>query len=302
MDNISISMADDEKVSPNPDKAEVSVSHTAPVSYKTILKSPQSDFVIKLDNVSKLLSGKRVLDGVTLEVKRGEILTIIGGSGAGKSVTIKHIIGLLKPDQGRVFVLDKELTNADKDTIDKVREKIGYVFQNGALLNSLTVYENVALPLREHEKLTEDKIKQRVEDVLEDVGLREHMQKTPAELSGGMRKRASLARALVRHADVLLYDEPTTGLDPIRSNEINKLILSEKRRRGVTSVVVMHDMPSVWLISDRVALLRGGKIYAIGKPEEFKDSTDPIVKQFINGETEGPFYNDAIRNSGFNIK
>lgn len=295
-------MAEEEKVSPNPDKAEVSVWHTAPVSYKPLIKSPQSDFVIRLENVSKSLSGKRVLDGVTLEAKRGEILSIIGGSGAGKSVTLKHIVGLLKPDQGRVFVLDKEITNADKDTIDKVREKIGYVFQNGALLNSLTVFENVALPLREHEKMTEQQIKQRVEEVLDDVGLKEHMHKFPSELSGGMRKRASLARALVRHADILLYDEPTTGLDPIRSNEINKLILSEKSKRGVTSVVVMHDMPSVWMISDRVALLRGGKIYAIGKPEEFKNSQDPVIKQFINGETEGPFYDDSIQSSASNIK
>ncbi|HEX7899673.1 MAG TPA: ABC transporter ATP-binding protein [Planctomycetota bacterium] len=261
------------------------VSHDAPLSYAALVDRPAA---VALKDLSKSLGGKKILDGVTLDVHKGETLTIMGASGAGKSVTLKHIVGLMRPDRGHVLVEDIDVCHARGEELDAARRKIGFCFQGSALLNSMSVFENVALPLREHEKLSVAEIKKRVEEKLGLVGLKDAGQKATAELSGGMKKRVGLARAIIRDPEILLYDEPTAGLDPVMSSVINDLILETQKKLSVTSILVTHDMASAFKVSNRVAMLLKGKIHKIGSVEEFQKSDDPVIRQFIHGESEGP--------------
>jgi len=260
------------------------VAHPAPLSYRSMVPAP----AIELCELTKALSGRTVLDGVSLAILKGETMSVIGGSGAGKSVTLKHIVGLMKPDRGCVKVDGVDVTNTNHGSLEAARRKIGFCFQGSALLNSLSVYENVALPLREHERLGEDEIRGRVEEKLGLVGLAKEGHKIPAEISGGMKKRVGLARAIIRNPEIILYDEPTAGLDPVMGSTINDLILDMQKKLGVTSVLVTHDMSSAFRVSNRIAMLLKGRIVKLGTPAEFRASDDPLVKQFIYGESEGP--------------
>ena len=260
------------------------VAHPAPLSYRSMVPAP----AIELCELTKSLSGRTVLDGVTLSILKGETISVIGGSGAGKSVTLKHIVGLMKPDRGCVKVDGVDVTNTNHGSLENARRKIGFCFQGSALLNSLSVFENVALPLREHEKLGTEEIRRRVEEKLALVGLAKEGNKLPSEISGGMRKRVGLARAIIRNPEIILYDEPTAGLDPVMGTAINDLILDMQRKLAVTSVLVTHDMSSAFRVSNRIAMLVKGKIVKLGTPAEFRATDDPLVKQFIYGESEGP--------------
>lgn len=264
------------------------VEHPKPTNYAALV----TPAVIELCDVSKTLGGRKVLDGVSLAVLKGETMGIIGGSGAGKSVTLKHIVGLLRPDQGRVRVSGLDITATNNGVLHEARKKIGFLFQGAALLNSINVFENVALSLREHEKLTETEIRARVNEKLTLMGLADAGEKMPSDLSGGMKKRVGLARAIVRNPEIILYDEPTAGLDPVIGATINELILDMQKKLGVTSVIVTHDMTSAFRVSNRIAMLLKGKIVKIGTPGEFKASDDPVIKQFIYGESEGPLTKD----------
>ena len=244
--------------------------------------------MIRFVNVKKRLGTKQVLDGLDLEVREGETFVVIGRSGTGKSVTLKHIVGLMKPDSGEVYVYNEPVHAASPPALAAARRKIGFLFQNGALLNSLDVFENVALPLREHAGWDEKRIQKTVEEKLALVGLAGQDSVMPADLSGGMRKRVSLARAIVLAPRIVLYDEPTTGLDPIMSNVINQLVLDMKKKLGITSIVVTHDMGSAILIADRIGMLYRGRLLKPETPQEITQTTNPIVRQFIEGKTEGP--------------
>ena len=244
--------------------------------------------MIELKQVHKTLSGRKILDGLDLSVSAGETLVILGRSGIGKSVTLRHIVGLMKPDEGRVTVLGNDVNELEGKPLLAHRRRIGYLFQDGALLNWMNLAENVALPLTEHEKLPKNEIEERVEEVLELVELENHMQKLPSEISGGMRKRAGLARALVNRPEIVLYDEPTSGLDPISSSLINRLVNDLKEQMKIAQVVVTHDMSSAYTIGDRLAMLHNGRIRSVGTPEEIQSSSDPAVQQFIHGKIQGP--------------
>ena len=254
------------------------------VSYRTML----SESAIELCDLTKSLGSRKVLDGVNLSILKGETMSVIGGSGAGKSVTLKHIVGLMQPDRGCIKVQGVDITNTNHGSLEAARRKIGFCFQGSALLNSLSVFENVALPLREHETLDDGEIRRRVEEKLALVGLSDAGQKLPSEISGGMKKRVGLARAIIRNPEIILYDEPTAGLDPVMGTAINDLILGMQKKLGVTSVLVTHDMSSAFRVSDRIAMLVKGRIVKLGTPAEFRASDDPLVKQFIYGESEGP--------------
>jgi phospholipid/cholesterol/gamma-HCH transport system ATP-binding protein len=244
--------------------------------------------MITLRDVHKQLAGQAVLNGVDLEIERGETMVIIGRSGSGKSVTIKHMVGLLRPTRGTVLVDGTDVTALDKTGIFALRRKFGVLFQSGALINWLSVYDNVALPLREHTKLGADEIEKKTLEKLRLVELDEHGDKMPSDISGGMKKRAGLARAIVLDPEILLYDEPTSGLDPVLASRINRLIIDVKEKLGVTSVVVTHDMDSAYKIADRIAMLYEGRIVQVGTPDEIRKSNDPVVRQFVEGRIEGP--------------
>jgi phospholipid/cholesterol/gamma-HCH transport system ATP-binding protein len=265
------------------------VAHTAPVSYAALLSS----VAIELCDLTKALGGRTVLDGVSLQVMKGETMCVIGGSGAGKSVTLKHIVGLLKPDQGCVKIDGVDVTHPRNGELEEARRKIGFCFQGSALLNSINVFENVALPLREHERLTEAEIKRRVEEKLGLVGLKDAGHKMTSEISGGMKKRVGLARAIIRNPEIILYDEPTAGLDPVMSATINELILDMQKKLNVTSILVTHDMTSVFRVANRIAMLLKGKIIKVDTPDAFRSSPDPVIKQFIQGDPEGPLTREA---------
>jgi phospholipid/cholesterol/gamma-HCH transport system ATP-binding protein len=243
---------------------------------------------IQVQDVTKIFGDRTVLDAIRLDVNEGETLVILGGSGSGKSTLLRLMIGNLKPDGGDVIGLGKSLRNMTPDELDDYRRSIGVLFQSGALFNSMTVADNVALPLREHTDLPEETIQIMVKIKLELVGLREHAEKMPAQLSGGMKKRAGLARALALDPKILFYDEPSAGLDPVTSAEIDQLIIKLNKLLGVTSVVVTHEMDSAFRIADRMVLLDRGKFIISGTPDELKNSDNPIVKQFVFGLTEGP--------------
>jgi phospholipid/cholesterol/gamma-HCH transport system ATP-binding protein len=244
--------------------------------------------IIEFENVRKTLSGRKVLDGLTFSVEAGETFVIIGRSGTGKSVTLKHMVGLFRPDEGTVRVWGRDISALSKGGLEKIRNRFGYLFQDGALLKSMTVSENVALPLRELTKMKPDKIQQTVREKLALVAMAHAIDDMPDAVSGGMRKRAGLARAIVRDPEVILYDEPTSGLDPVMSSQINELIRDMQAKLKVTSIVVTHDMRSAYDIADRIAMLYNGKIQQTGTPDEIRNTADPVVRQFIEGETDGP--------------
>ena len=237
--------------------------------------------MIKLVGVEKTLGGQRVLRGINLEIPQGKLTTIIGRSGEGKSVLLKHMIGLLQPDRGQVWVGDIELSRLRGQALNEVRKRFSMLFQGAALFDSLTVFENVAFPLREKFRWSEEQIKSRVEERLEQVGLAGMGHKYPAELSGGMKKRTGLARALVVEPEIVLFDEPTTGLDPLMAKTIHDLIVAMQKKFGFTGVMVSHEVPGIFSISDWVAMLREGKIALMAPSAEFQATTDPAVREFI---------------------
>lgn len=243
---------------------------------------------IQVLDVTKMFGGRTVLDAVRLDVFRGETLCILGGSGSGKSTLLRLMIGNLMPDGGDIIGLGKSLRDMTAAQMTEYRKSIGVLFQSGALYNSMTVGENVALPLREHTDLPDETIEIMVKIKLEQVGLRKHADKMPGELSGGMKKRAGLARAIALDPKILFYDEPSAGLDPVTSHEIDILIRDLNQKLGVTSVVVTHEMDSAFRIADRMVLLDRGKFIVSGTPMEMKESTDPLVRQFVHGLIEGP--------------
>lgn len=244
---------------------------------------------IVYQGVHKSFGRHHILRGLDLVVPRGRITVIIGRSGTGKSVTIKHVMGLLRPDEGRIWVGDDELTAMDDRALRRVRLRFGMVFQHAALFDSMTVFENVAFPLREHERLREREVRQKVGALLAQVGLHDTEDKFPSELSGGMRKRVGLARALVRDPEFLLYDEPTTGLDPILTAAMDHLIhTTQQEHPQLTSLVISHDMRAVMKIADKICMLYDGVVAHEGTPAWFRDSDDPLVRQFLTGSLEGP--------------
>ncbi|NOT33791.1 MAG: ABC transporter ATP-binding protein [Candidatus Eisenbacteria bacterium] len=244
--------------------------------------------MIRIRGLSKRLGTRQVLDGLDLDVARGESLVVMGPSGTGKSVLLKHIIGLMKPDAGTIEVDGEEITALGERDLDEVRKRMGMLFQGAALFDSMTVGENVGLALREHQRWPEDRIREHVRERLQWVGLEGVESMKPASLSGGMRKRVGLARAIVMDPAVILYDEPTTGLDPIRADAIDQLIRSLQRRMGSTAVVVTHDMASAFKVADRLAMLYGGRVVFQGTVEEARATRDPMMRQFIEGSSEGP--------------
>src|SRR5438034_5207749 len=252
------------------------------------------DIAIKVDGVTKIYAGRVILDAINLDVRQGETLVILGGSGSGKSTLLRLMIGNVRCDGGDVLVGcmegggERSLRAMTPLELDEYRRSIGVLFQSGALFNSMTVADNVALPLREHTDLPEETIEIMVKIKLELVGLRQHADKMPAELSGGMKKRAGLARAIALDPQILFYDEPSAGLDPVTSTEIDHLIIDLNRKLGVTSVVVTHEMDSAFRIADRMVLLDRGKFIVSGTADELRNSTDPLVHQFVYGLTVGP--------------
>jgi phospholipid/cholesterol/gamma-HCH transport system ATP-binding protein len=259
------------------------------VPYRLRDSHPQMpDTAIKVLDVTKRFGAQTVLDRIRLDVFEGETLVILGGSGSGKSTLLRLMIGNLKPDGGEIDALGMKLASMSETELADYRRKIGVLFQSGALFNSMTVADNVALPLREHTDLAEETIQIMVKIKLELVGLREHAEKMPAQLSGGMKKRAGLARALALDPRILFYDEPSAGLDPVTSAEIDELINDLNEKLGVTSVVVTHEMDSAFRIADRMVLLDRGKFVVSGSPQQLRDSTDPLVRQFVHGLTHGP--------------
>lgn len=238
--------------------------------------------MIEINNLHKSFGNNKVLDGVNLTISKGETIVIIGRSGCGKSVLIKHIVGLLYPDNGYVKVEDKVVNELTTNELYQLRRKFGFLFQGAALFDSLTVEENVSLPLTESfNGYSKDEINKTVKEKLALVGLPEAGKLKPAELSGGMKKRVGLARALVTNPDYILYDEPTTGLDPIMSDSIDELIKELSEKLQVTSIVVTHDMYSVKNVADKVAMMHNGKIYFIGKPDDLTNSDDQVIRDFI---------------------
>jgi len=245
--------------------------------------SERASTVIRLVNVYKTFGKQAVLDGVNLEIPRGKLTTIIGRSGGGKSVLLKHLIGLLRPDRGQVLVEGTDITRLGQRELNEVRNKFAMLFQGAALFDSLSVFENVAFPLREKTKLSNEEIRRKVLEMLEQVGLTGMGEKYPSELSGGMRKRAGLARALVLGPEIMLFDEPTTGLDPLLARTIDDLIQQTQRRYKFTAVMVSHEIPEVFGISDYVAMLLDGKIAEMAPPEQFVQTQNRAIQEFING-------------------
>lgn len=237
--------------------------------------------MIKIINLHKSFGSRKVLRGVNLEIPTGGITFIMGRSGTGKSVLIKHIVGLIDPDEGQILVNGKDITKMSEREFNKIRKRFGMLFQEGALFDSMTVGENVAFPLREHTKLSEKEIRARVEAKLAQVGLLEDIDKMPSELSGGMKKRAALARALALEPEVILFDEPTTGLDPIMQMSIAHLIKDTKEKLNLTCVVISHDIPVAFAIADKIAFLHEGIIIEEGSPEEIKRSENAFVQEFL---------------------
>ena len=246
------------------------------------------DPLIQLEHLHKSFGERHVLRDMSIDVDRGESLVIVGGSGTGKSVTLKHIIGLIRPDKGRIVIDGQDITHMKDVELNAFRRRFGMSFQEGALFDSMSVFENIAFPLRRHTKMTEEEIRARVEECLEDVHLHNVEKKRPSELSGGMRRRVGFARAISLKPEILLFDEPTTGLDPVISDVVAELIMEMDQKLGTTTVTITHDMKVAFKIADRVAMLCNGRIIEEGTPEEFQASTNPVVQQFIEGRAVGP--------------
>ena len=245
--------------------------------------------MIKIKNLKKSFGTQVVLDGVDFEIPREKLTVILGRSGEGKSVLLKHVIGLVKPDAGQIWVDGQEITVLSERQLNDVRKKFGMLFQSAALFDSFNVEDNVAFPLREHTQFSEADIKNIVKQKLEQVGLKNVGHKLPNELSGGMRKRVGLARALALNPSIILYDEPTTGLDPVLTDSIDHLILDTQKKFKVTSVVISHDIKSTFKIADKIAMLHDGKMIEEGGPEEFRESKNPIVQKFLSGKADPTF-------------
>ena len=241
--------------------------------------------MIEIVNLTKHFGEYKVLDGLNLTIRDGETMVIIGRSGGGKTVLLKHIIGLMRPDEGQVIVDDQEISRMTGSELSAVRLRFGMLFQGAALFDSLTIEENVSFPLREHTAMSEGDVRRRVRECLNLVGLHNIEDLKPAALSGGMRKRAGLARAIAIGPRVILYDEPTTGVDPIMADAINRLIIQLHDQLRVTGVAVTHDMVSAYKIADRIAMLHGGKIIQVGTPDQIRSTSNPIVRQFILGQS-----------------
>ena len=236
------------------------------------------------------IAGRPILDGVSLDIEPREIMAVMGMSGGGKTTFLKCCAGLIRPTAGEIYIGETEIVRLSEGQLNSVRRRIGMVFQYAALFDSMNVYDNVAFGLRHNSHLSEAEIRKVVEEKLEAVGMVGTERQMPAELSGGMRKRIGLARALATNPEVLFYDEPTSGLDPIVASVIDELIVHVRDTLGVTSVVVSHTISSIFRIADRVAMLYGGRFAAVGTPEEIRQSSDPVVRQFIEGRPEGPIH------------
>ena len=244
--------------------------------------------MIRVTDLHKSFGNQKVLRGLNLEIPDTSIFVIVGGSGAGKSCLLKHIIGLMTPDSGQIWVDSVEVTSLGRHAMNRLRNKFGMLFQGGALFDSMSVYDNVAFPLREKTSWNEMDIRHKVRQRLSQVGLAGIDARFPSELSGGMRKRAALARSLVSDPDILLFDEPTTGLDPIRVNAIHRLIKELHESIGFTAVIVSHEIPEVFSLATHIAMLHEGEIVETGSPAIMRSSSNPVIQQFFNGQTEGP--------------
>ncbi len=247
--------------------------------------------MIRIVDLHKAFGGKKVLQGVNLDLKQGETLAVIGQSGSGKSVLIKHIIGILKPDKGQIFVDGVEITGLKDDELHKITRRFGMLFQGVALFDSMTVAQNVSFGLERYTDFSKERIQELVVESLDKVGLKECEELMPLELSGGMRKRVGLARAIAYRPDIILYDEPSTGIDPIRADAINDLINMMKREMNISTIVITHDIVSAYKVADRIAMLYEGKIVEVAAPEEIRNSKNPVIQQFIHGRAEGPIKN-----------
>jgi phospholipid/cholesterol/gamma-HCH transport system ATP-binding protein len=244
--------------------------------------------VIVIKDVVKSFDSRRILDRVTMDIMKGEIMVVLGGSGCGKTTLLKHMIGQTGPDEGKIYLFGIDITEASEDEMAKLRRRFGMCYQNGALFSSMTVGENIALPMEELTKLDKNIIKIMTRMKLDMVGLSGFEDLLPSQLSGGMRKRVALARAIALDPEVVFYDEPGAGLDPVVGAAIYKLIKDLTRKLGITSVVVTHELEHAFNIADRIAMMYQGKILMIGKPDEIRNSNDPVVHQFVNGLPDGP--------------
>jgi phospholipid/cholesterol/gamma-HCH transport system ATP-binding protein len=247
-----------------------------------------SDSLIRLDNISKSFGRMKVLESISLDVQAGESICVIGLSGTGKSVLLKHLIRLMEPDSGRVLFEGEDISEFDSDALVTMRRRFGMLFQGAALFDSMTVAENVGLSLLESRSHSREQIDEIVMEKLDMVGMADSREKLPSELSGGMRKRVGLARAIATNPDILLYDEPTSGLDPVTSDVIDDLIVELNQKLHVTSITVTHDMRSAFKIADRIVMLYGGRVEFDGTPDQVRSNPNPILQQFISGSARGP--------------
>jgi phospholipid/cholesterol/gamma-HCH transport system ATP-binding protein len=255
---------------------------------ESVASSKNGEYMVEVTDVHKAFEGRTVLDGVTCQIPTGKISVVMGPSGTGKSVLLRHVVGLLYPDSGDVRVAGKSVPDLGEDELLELRRNVGMLFQDGALFSSMNLYDNVAFPLRQHTKKSEKEIKEIVMERLEEVGLAEAVTKMPNELSGGMRKRAGFARALVLEPELLLFDEPDSGLDPVRTALLCDLIKQIQQKYKSTGVVISHDIKSCFNIGDHIILLYGGKVVDQGSKEEVQRSANPFTQQFIKGAVDGP--------------
>ena len=249
--------------------------------------------MIRITGLKKKFGTREILRGVDIHVRKGETMVLLGGSGTGKSVSIRHIVGLLEPDEGEVLIDGESIIKCSKKRRQQLRARMGLLFQSGALINWLSVFDNVALPLRELRLKPENEIHEIVMEKLSWLGLLPAKDLLPNSISGGMKKRVGLARALTTNPEIVMYDEPTSGLDPVMSQVINELIKRLQNELKITQLVVTHDMNSAYYIADRITFLYQGKVQSVGTPDEIRNSPDPIIQQFINGRTVGPMIIDA---------
>jgi len=246
--------------------------------------------IISIENLSKSFGAVPILKNLNLDIGKQQITFIIGHSGAGKSVLLKLIIGLIKADEGRIMVDGEDITSFGERRLDQFRRRFGYLFQNAALFDSMTVEDNIAFPLKEHTRMKRKEIRERVRQTMDLVGLEDIENRMPSEISGGMRKRAGLARALILNPEILLFDEPTTGLDPILAEMVDELILKTQNQIGITSIVISHDIPAALRIADKIVMIYDGRVRAAADPVELQALDDPVVQQFLKGDSEGPMF------------
>lgn len=249
-----------------------------------MVKRSENSTILQLRGIKKKFGDKLVHNGIDLDVRRGEIITLMGGSGTGKSVLLRSLIGLEKPDEGHIYFGGQDIVGLSESKLVEVRKRVAYVFQYGALFDSLTVKENLAYPLRAHTRMSEKEIHEKVISTLAKVGLEHSLELYPSDLSGGMQRRVGVARSIILEPEVILYDEPTTGLDPYNTKQILKVIL-QLRDLGATSVLVTHDMHAIFSVADRVAFLKDGNIRALGTSKEINETDDPVIQGFIQGES-----------------